>query len=115
MTDRPLPESVSGDVLVRLSRVIQARRSADPGESYVASLVQGDESKALKKIGEESVELVLALRDADEAAMVHEAADLWFHTLVALGRHGVGADLVLSELERRFGVSGHDEKASRKK
>jgi len=105
----------AADILERLAAVIAARRGADPDSSYVASLLAADETRVLKKIGEESVELVVALRDADRAGMVHETADLWFHTLVALARYGLGPADVLAELERRFGRSGHEEKALREK
>ena len=115
MSEREPADIDAGEVLARLSRVIESRADADPETSYVASLLRGDESKVLKKIGEESVEFVLAVRDGDQAAMVHEAADLWFHTLVALGRQGVDADRILRELARRFGISGHEEKSSRQR
>lgn len=103
----------TGEVLARLAEVIEARRGADPQSSYVAALLAGEEGRRLKKIGEEAVELVVALRDGDRDAMIHEAADLWFHTLVALSGRGVGAAEVIAELERRFGRSGLEEKASR--
>ncbi len=103
------------DVLNRLSEVIESRRGSDPDASYVASLLAGDDTRVLKKIGEEAVELVVAVRDGDTAQMVHEAADLVFHTLVALAGQGVPASAVLAELERRFGRSGLAEKAAREK
>jgi phosphoribosyl-ATP pyrophosphohydrolase len=102
------------DVLSRLADIIESRKDADPATSYVASLLGGDETRVLKKIGEESVELVVAIRDADTDSMVHEAADLWFHTLVALAGHGVRAERVLEELGRRFARSGLEEKAMRR-
>ena len=106
-------EAKTGAVLAQLARTIAARRDADPSTSYVASLLAAEEPKVLKKIGEEAVELVVAIRDGERESMVHEAADLWFHTLVALARRGVGADEIVAELERRFARSGLDEKASR--
>ncbi len=111
MTERN--EKKTGDVLARLALTIESRRDADPDSSYVASLLAGAEPRLLKKIGEEAVELVIAVRDGDRGAMVHEAADLWFHTLVALARRGVDAGDVIAELERRFARSGLEEKASR--
>lgn len=113
-----MPESTrkaDNDILARLADVIDARKKSDPGSSYVASLLAGDESRVLKKIGEEAVEFVVAVRDGDREGMVHEAADLWFHSLVALAARGVRVESVLAELERRFGVSGHEEKAGRKR
>ncbi len=102
-----------GEVLTRLAEVIESRRGADPSTSYVASLLAGEETRMLKKIGEETVELVLAIRDGNRSDMVHEAADLWFHTLVALASRGVDAAQIIEELERRFARSGIEEKASR--
>ncbi len=102
-------------ILEQLSDVIESRKSGDPETSYVTSLLRGDESRVLKKIGEEAVELVVAVKDVDVAAMTHEAADLWFHVMVVLSRHGIRSEQVLSELERRFGISGLEEKSSRKK
>jgi phosphoribosyl-ATP pyrophosphohydrolase len=102
-----------GAILSRLADVIESRQQSDPGSSYVASLLAGDEVRVLKKLGEEVTELVVAVRDGDEQAMVHEMADLWFHCMVALCGHGIRVERVLEELERRFGVSGHAEKASR--
>lgn len=101
------------DILAELARVIESRRGAEAQSSYVAGLLQGPQSRALKKIGEESVELVMACCEGNHDEMIHEAADLWFHSLVALARHGITAEHILAELERRFGTSGIDEKASR--
>jgi phosphoribosyl-ATP pyrophosphohydrolase len=101
------------DVLTRIAAVIEARRGADPGTSYVASLLAGHPDRLLKKIGEEATETVLAAKDDDKISLIAEVADLWFHCLVLLARHGLGPDDVLRELARREGVSGHAEKASR--
>ncbi len=68
----------------------------------------------LKKIGEEATETVIAAKDGDNRKIVHETADLWFHTLVLLARQGLDPGDVLRELERRFGLSGLEEKAARK-
>ena len=102
-----------GEVLMRLQAVLEARRSADPDSSYVARLCAGAPDAILRKIGEEAVELVLAARDADSAAVISETADLWFHTLVLLVSRGLDVGQVLAELERRFGTSGITEKAAR--
>lgn len=101
------------DIFERVARVVEERKSADPASSYVARLNAGAPDAILKKIGEEATELVIAAKDADRSAVVHETADLWFHTLVLLGACGIGHDEVMAELERRFGVSGIDEKAAR--
>ena len=101
------------DVLERLAATIEARKGgADPATSYVASLLCAD-GRILKKIGEEATETVLAAKDGDKIQLIAEVADLWFHCLVLLARHGLGPADVLRELERREGVSGHVEKASR--
>lgn len=101
------------EILERLAAAIEARRGADPASSYVAGLLGPDADAVLKKIGEEATEAVLAAKGGDQLAIVRETADLWFHTLVMLARHGLGPQDVLAELHRREGISGIDEKASR--
>jgi phosphoribosyl-ATP pyrophosphohydrolase len=101
------------DVLARLQAVLEARRGADPQSSYTARLLAGGPDAVLRKIGEEAVELILAGRDAGADDVVHETADLWFHTLVLLTARGLDVRAVLAELERRFGTSGLAEKAGR--
>ncbi len=102
-----------GDVLARVAATIEARKRADPRESYVAALLAQGDDGVLKKIGEEATETVMAAKDGDKIRVVAEIADLWFHCLVLLARHGLGPADVLRELARREGVSGHAEKASR--
>jgi phosphoribosyl-ATP pyrophosphohydrolase len=101
------------DVLARLSDVLEARKGADPESSYVAKLYAKGLDAMLKKIGEEATETVMAAKDGQPDKLVHEVADLWFHTLVLLAHQGLGPQLVLAELERRFGLSGIAEKAGR--
>lgn len=101
------------DVLARLQAVLEARRGAAPETSYVARLLAGSADGMLKKIGEEATELVMAGKDGVAERIVSETADLWFHTLVVLVAHNLSIDDVLAELDRRFGRSGLDEKASR--
>ena len=107
------PRTDGGGTLARVAATIEARKHADPKSSYVASLLAGGDDAVLKKIGEEATETVLAAKAGDPAHITHEVADLWFHCLVMLARHGLSPDHVLSELERRHGTSGIDEKASR--
>ncbi len=109
-------------ILSELQDVLRERRHGDPGSSYVASLHHKGLNKILEKVGEEAVEAILAARDAGQAgdrasldALVHETADLWFHSLVMLSHLGLGHEDVLAELGRRFGTSGHAEKAARAK
>lgn len=104
---------MSDKVLTELGRVLEQRRDADPETSYAAQLMQGGPEPVLRKIGEEATEVVLAGTGNDRDALVHEVADLWFHTLVLLAQRDLGPADVLAELERRAGVSGHAEKASR--
>ena len=103
------------ETLERIAGVIESRRGGDPETSYVARLLGGEEDALLKKIGEEATETVLAAKGGDRLHLVRETADLWFHCLILLARHGLGPDDVLAELHRREGISGIDEKAARKK
>ena len=101
------------DILRRLTAAIGAHRSADPVQSYVATLFAKGDDAIIKKIGEEATEAVMAAKDGDKIRLTAEIADLWFHCLVLLVRHGIGPEAVLAELERREGISGLEEKASR--
>lgn len=103
------------DVLTQLAATIESRRLASPDDSYVARLCAKGRDGILKKIGEEATETIIAAKSGDADALVHEVADLWFHTLVLLADCGTGPDAVLAELERRSGVSGLEEKRSRAK
>jgi phosphoribosyl-ATP pyrophosphohydrolase len=104
----------SDATLDRLVEVLQQRRSADPEKSYVARLYRDGLDAILKKIGEEATETVIAAKSGSREQVVHEVADLWFHTLVMLIDRGLSHQDVLSELDRRFGISGLTEKAARK-
>ncbi|RRQ21814.1 phosphoribosyl-ATP diphosphatase [Thiohalobacter thiocyanaticus] len=101
------------DTLERLAEVLEARKQADPDSSYVAGLYARGLDTILKKVGEEATETVIAAKGGSSEQLVYETADLWFHTLVMLAHQGLGPAAVLSELERRFGLSGLDEKAAR--
>jgi phosphoribosyl-ATP pyrophosphohydrolase len=102
------------DTLFRLAEVLEERKQGDPGASYVAGLYAKGLDAILKKIGEEATETVMAAKEGDSEKIVYEVADLWFHSLVLLANEGLGPADVLAELERRFGLSGLEEKASRK-
>jgi len=102
------------EILTQLAAVLEARKSADPASSYVAGLYAKGLDAILKKIGEEATETVIAAKGGDRAQVVHETADLWFHTLVLLAQQGLKPEDVLKELDRRFGLSGLEEKAARK-
>ena len=105
---------IDPNVLYRIAETLEARKGAEPGSSYVASLYAKGQDAILKKIGEEATETVLAAKGGDKLALVRETADLWFHCLVMLAHAGLGPDDVLAELRRREGISGIDEKAARK-
>ncbi|MCH7742417.1 MAG: phosphoribosyl-ATP diphosphatase [Proteobacteria bacterium] len=105
------------DVIERLFHVIQDRRAANPSDSYVANLQQAGLNKILEKVGEESIEVIIAAKDAhisgDTSEVIKETADLWFHSLVMLDYLGETPTSIFAELERRFGTSGITEKQSR--
>ncbi|MBM2830301.1 MAG: phosphoribosyl-ATP pyrophosphatase [Gammaproteobacteria bacterium] len=105
---------MTDNVLKRLADTLEARKTADPATSYVASLYAQGLDATLKKIGEEATELIIAATSGEKAAIIHETADLWFHTLVMLAQSGLGPEAILMELERRFDQSGLEEKAKRK-
>lgn len=99
--------------LNRLARVLDQRKSADPLDSYVAGLYAHGKDAILKKIGEETAEVIMAAKDGNRRAIVREVADLWFHTLVLLAHEEMEPGMIIEELERRFGTSGLTEKAIR--
>ncbi|MDX8409239.1 MAG: phosphoribosyl-ATP diphosphatase [Mariprofundales bacterium] len=99
-------------ILQQLTEVLEARKKESADNSYVASLYAKPD-KMLEKIGEEAVETIIAAKNSDREQIIYETADLWFHSLVMLAHHDLGADDVLQELARRFGLSGHDEKRRR--
>lgn len=100
-------------LLSRLEATIAARRAGDPDASYVARLNAKGRGKMAQKVGEEATEVVIAALTGSAEALVGEAADLLFHLLVLMGNCGVTLAQVTAELERREGVSGIAEKASR--
>ena len=101
------------DTLERLERTIAERRSASPDESYVAQLHARGIPVIARKLGEEAVETVIAALSGERQELVGEAADVLFHLMVLLGAKDVSLAEVLAELDRREGVSGIAEKASR--
>ena len=110
--ERPAPSR--GDAaLAAIAATIEARKGAEAGSSYVASLLARGDDAILKKIGEEATETLLAAKGSDSSALVHEVADLWFHCLVLLASRNLAPADVVAELERRHGTSGLDEKRSR--
>jgi len=96
------PEKAAENMLSKVYQVIQQRKRERPEGSYVAGLFEKGESTILKKIGEESTELVIACKNGKEDEIVYEAADLWFHTLVAMAQHDVPPEKIFEELRKRF-------------
>lgn len=121
MSDHPQASNATGstlDLLARLADKIETRLPAnggDPETSYVAKLFSKGPDAALKKIGEEATELVMAAKDRHPDRIVAETADLWFHCMVTLIENGLRPEQVIAELARREGISGLEEKASRPK
>ena len=101
------------DTLNQLAAVLEQRKQADPAGSYVATLYHGGLDAILKKIGEEATETVMAAKDRDREKIICETADLWFHCMVLLAYEGLHPRDVIAELDRRFGLSGLEEKANR--
>ncbi|WP_421848678.1 phosphoribosyl-ATP diphosphatase [Marinomonas sp.] len=110
---------MKSDVLAELAATLEERKTAAADSSYVASLHAKGLNKILEKVGEESIETIIAAKDSvisgDKSDVIYETADLWFHTLVMLSHLDISPDAILDELARRFNLSGLEEKASRTK
>ncbi len=103
-------------ILEQLDRTLQARRDSSTGEkSYTKSLLDKGMPKILEKIAEEHGELAAELPSGEDGKVIHETADLLFHVMVGLTARNIPIERVLDELVRRFGTSGHTEKAARPK
>ena len=101
------------DILQQLAQVLEQRKQEPAEKSYVASLYAKGLDTILKKIGEEAAETIIAGKGGDKEQIIYETADLWFHCMVLLASQGLGPDDVLNELQRRFGLSGIEEKSQR--
>ncbi|BBB24061.1 phosphoribosyl-ATP pyrophosphohydrolase [Isorropodon fossajaponicum endosymbiont JTNG4] len=101
------------DILTKLEQVLEQRKSAKADESYVSSLYNKGTDEILKKIAEESAEVIMAAKDGANDKIIYEVADLWFHTLVLLRFKEIKVEQITNELSRRFGLSGLQEKANR--
>ena len=97
----------------RVYDVILKRKQSSPETSYVAYLMDEGTDMILKKICEESAEVIIAAKNENRTEQIHELADLWFHMLVLMGYKGITLTDISRELENRFGQSGFDEKANR--
>jgi phosphoribosyl-ATP pyrophosphohydrolase len=102
------------EILADLYRTLLERKTAPADSSYVARLYRDGIDAILKKVGEEAAETIVAAKNGDRDALVHELADLWFHSMVLMAAQDVPLAAVVAELARRRGRSGLDEKASRK-
>ena len=100
-------------ILKKLTETLEARKKDDPSKSYTASLYRDGLEAILKKVNEEAFETIIAARQGDNKDLVHEVADLWFHTLVLMAHKNLSAEDILNELSRREGTSGIEEKESR--
>jgi|TARA_B110000438_G_scaffold303630_1_gene366088 phosphoribosyl-ATP pyrophosphohydrolase len=104
--------------LQTLFNLIEQRKQSNSNDSYVKSLLEQGNIKINEKVLEESLELLEATQDQSEGKrekVIHETADLWFHTMILLSNEEIKIEEVLEELKARFGTSGHVEKASRVK
>ncbi|MDO4433568.1 MAG: phosphoribosyl-ATP diphosphatase [Alysiella sp.] len=101
------------EILIVIQNTLETRRYADPSQSYTAQLLHQGQDKILKKVIEESGEVLMASKDNDATHVVYETADLWFHSMILLTHHGLRVEDVLNELARRQGLSGLLEKAAR--
>lgn len=110
-----IPGADPGEVLRELCAILEARKKADPASSYVAGLYAKGLDSILKKVAEEAGETLIAAKNGNAQALTHELADLWFHTLVLMAQQQLPLSAVTDELARRFGTSGLQEKATRKK
>jgi len=112
--DEGVPAVEGAQILVRLAEILAARRDAStPEKSYTRSLLDAGMPKILAKIAEEHGELAAELPGGPDEKVVHETADLLFHVMVGLTARRIPIERVFAELARRFGTSGHVEKASR--
>lgn len=101
------------NTLIQLAQILEQRKEQSGDKSYVANLYEKGLNSILKKIGEEATEVVIAAKDGDAEQIIYEMADLWFHCMVLLAQQGLHPNDVLNELQRRFGLSGFEEKAQR--
>jgi phosphoribosyl-ATP pyrophosphohydrolase len=102
------------EILDRLFEIVTARRDQRPDGSYVVQLLDGGWPAMAAKIREEAEEVVDAGRDESDEALTHEVADLLFHVWVLMASRELSPGAIYSELARRFGIGGIEEKASRK-
>jgi phosphoribosyl-ATP pyrophosphohydrolase/phosphoribosyl-AMP cyclohydrolase len=103
------------EILDRIYSVILDRKRKPLRDSYVSSLFKGGRDRILKKIGEEAGELIISSKNRKKSEIIWEVADLWFHTLVVMGYHGITPEDIYRELEGRFGKRRSPGKRGKKK
>jgi len=103
----------SATMFEQVYKIILERKQSSPGNSYVASLMDRGTDSILKKIGEESAEVILATKNESRKEQIHEITDLWFHMLVLIVQQEISLKEISQEFEFRFGKSGFEEKAQR--
>lgn len=113
ISDVQIDTTAAYGVIETLYHTILEKKNDDPSKSYTAKLLRGNENSMLKKIVEEAGELTFAIKDNNEEEIIYEAADLMYHSLVALGSKNISPERVKQELAKRFGMSGIEEKNSR--
>lgn len=106
VNEQKTTDAFGGGILDRLYRIIEDRKAHPSAESYTSKLLASGPDKVLKKVVEEAGEVALAAKGGKKEEIVYETADLLFHTLVALGYHGIRPEEVYRELAKRFGTSG---------
>ncbi len=114
ITDIQIDTTSSYGVIDTLYHTICERKNDDPSKSYTAKLLKGKQNSMLKKIVEEAGEFTFAIKDDNTEEAIYEAADITYHVLVALASKNINPDRIKQELARRFGISGIEEKNSRK-
>jgi len=102
-------------ILHELAATIDSRKDADPTSSWTAKLLAKGPEKCAEKFGEEAIEAIIEAVKGDRENLISEGADVLYHFLVMLASRDIALDDVLTELARRQGLSGLDEKAARAK
>jgi phosphoribosyl-ATP pyrophosphohydrolase len=108
-----MKSGVSATMFEQVYEVIRERKKSSPDKSYVAYLMSKGTDSILKKIGEESTEVIIAAKNKNREEQINEITDLWFHLLVLMVDQGLTLEDISKEFEKRFGQSGLEEKAQR--
>ncbi|SFV67718.1 Phosphoribosyl-ATP pyrophosphatase [hydrothermal vent metagenome] len=102
------------NILTQLQNTLEERKKETSDNSYVASLYEKGLNEILKKIGEESAEVIIAGKEENKKQIIYEVSDLFFHIMVLLRQQNIDIKDIEEELQRRFGLSGLIEKQNRK-